>query len=84
MEACEVASHVSRRFPTIHLKNHYSRTSKPSDKNVEEEAKKLHVLPFHDVTLWKSNFTIRVVHVKGEELEVSLPHHLTGNQDDHH
>jgi len=44
---------------------HYSRTFKPSDKNAEEEAKKLHVLPFHNVALWKSNVTIRVVHVKG-------------------
>ena len=62
--------------------DHYSRTSQPSDKNVEEEAKELHVLPFHYVTLWKSNFTVRVVHVKGEELEASLLHHITGNQDD--
>ena len=65
-----------------YLFTHYSRTSQPSNKNVEEEAKELHVLPFHDVTLWKSNFTVRVVHVKGEELEASLPHHSTGNQDD--
>src|SRR5215469_10945161 len=63
---------------------HYSRTSNPSDKNVYEEAKKLHVLPFHDVTLWKSNFTIRVVYVKGEELEASGPYHSTGSQDDRH
>ena len=60
---------------------HYSRTSKSSDRNVSE-GKKLHVLPFHFVTLWKSNFIIRVGHVKGEEHEVSLPHHSTGNQDD--
>src|SRR6266702_4391333 len=33
---------------------HYCRTFKPSDKNAEEEAKKLHVLPFHNVALWKS------------------------------
>jgi hypothetical protein len=65
-------------------RQHYSRTSKPSNKNISEEAKKLHVLPFHHVALWKSNFTIRVVHVKGEELEASLPYHSTGNQDDYH
>jgi len=50
----------------------------------QEEAKKLHVLPFHDVTLWKSNFPTRVVHMKGEKHEASLPYHLTGNHNTCH